>query len=54
MYLKGPTSSKFYICDSVLSDVEISIAKVVFRTEFLQKNVAEWVFRHIVQDTFFL
>ena len=28
--------------------------KVVFGREFLQKNVAECLFRHILQDTIFL
>ena len=30
------------------------MCKVVFRRESPQKNVAEWLFRHILQDTIFL
>ena len=30
------------------------LTKVVFGRGFLQKNVAEWLFRHIFQDTIFL
>ena len=33
---------------------KLTLAKVMFGREFPQKNVAEWFFRHILQDTIFL